>query len=73
MESTGEITTSVLTLFKACAAFLVTAVGILFCTDDDEAKTAPIRNGSDRFGEHNFRTDRLHASSDADEWYEEDP
>jgi len=67
-----KITTSVLSVFKASAAFLVTAVGILFSAVDDESEDRPLGNGSDRFGEHNFRTGSLDSGSDPDGWYEED-
>lgn len=67
-----KITTSVLSLFKACAAFLITAVGILFSANDDESEDRPLGNGSDRFGEHNFRTGNMDSGSDPDGWYEED-
>ena len=67
-----KITTNVLSVFKACAAFLVRAIGILFSADDDENEDRPLGNGSDQFGEHNFRTGRLDSGSDPDGWYEED-
>ena len=67
-----KITTSVLSLFKACAGFLITAVGILFSANDDESEDPPLGNGSDRFGEHNFRTGRMDSGTDPDGWYEED-
>jgi hypothetical protein len=63
--------TSVLTLFKASAAFLTTLAGFLFGADEDE-EDRPLTNGSDLFGEHNFRTGKLDSGSDPDGWYEED-
>ncbi len=59
-------------MLKAGAALFVTAVGILFIADDDESEDHPIGDGSDRFGEHNFRTGRMDSGTDPDGWYEED-
>lgn len=67
-----KITNSFLSVCKASATFLVTAVGILFSADGDESEDRPLGNGSDRFGEHNFRTGRLDSGADPDGWYEED-
>jgi len=59
-------------MLKASAALFVTAVGILFIADDDESEDRPLGDGSDRFGEHNFRTGRMDSGADPDGWYEED-
>ena len=59
-------------LVRASADLIVTAVGILFSADDDESEDRPLGNGSDRFGEHNFRTGRMDSGADPDGWYEED-
>jgi len=59
-------------LFKASATLLVTVVGILFGTDDDETEDRPLADGSDLFGEYNFRTGEMDSGSDPDGWYEED-
>lgn len=59
-------------MLKASAALFVTAVGILFIADDDENEDRPLGDGSDRFGEHNFRTGRMDSGADPDGWYEED-
>lgn len=67
-----KFTNSILSVCKASATFLVTAVGILFSADDDESEDRPLGDGSDRFGEHNFRTGRLDSGADPDGWYEED-
>lgn len=64
--------TRIANIYKASAALLVTAVGILFSADDDESEDRPLANGSDRFGEHNFRTGSMDSGSDPDGWYEED-
>ena len=59
-------------ILRGSAALLVTTVGILFSANDDESEDRPIRNGSDRFGEHNFRTGSMDSGDDPDGWYEED-
>ena len=59
-------------ILRASAALLATAVGILFSADDDESKDRSFVDGSDRFGEHNFRTGRMDPGNDPDGWYEED-
>ena len=59
-------------IVKASAALLVTAVGILFSADENESDDRPLGDGSDRFGEHNFRTGRMDSGADPDGWYEED-
>lgn len=67
-----NIATSFLKLLKATVAFSVTAIGILFSTDHDDGDERALSQGSDLFGEQNFRTGRLDAGSDPDGWYEED-
>ena len=59
-------------ILRASGALLVTAVGILFSADDDESEDRPVGDGSDQFGEHNFRTGRMDSGADPDGWYEED-
>jgi len=65
-----NIATSFLNLLKASAAFLVTSVGFLFSANDGDDRT--LSEGSDLFGEHNFRTGNMDSGSDPDGWYEED-
>lgn len=67
-----NIATSLLNVLKAIAAFLVIAIGFLFRADDDGDDERSISDGSDLFGEHNFRSGNLDAGSDPDGWYEED-
>ena len=64
--------TRIFTVLKGSVALLLTAVGILFSSDDDESDDRPFGEGSDRFGEHNFRTGRMDSGADPDGWYEED-
>ncbi len=64
--------TRIVNVFKATTALFITAVGILFSADDDESKDRPLGNGSDRFGEHNFRTGNMDSGADPNGWYEED-
>ena len=59
-------------ILKGSVALLLTAVGILFSGDDDESEDRPLGEGSDRFGEHNFRTGHMDSGADPDGWYEED-
>ena len=67
-----NIATSVLSLLKASATLFVTFVGFLFGADDNESEDRPLANGSDLFGDHNFRTGNMDAGADPDGWYEED-
>jgi hypothetical protein len=46
----------ILSLIKAGGVFLATLVGVLASTDKPEANDRPQGDGSDLFGEHNFRT-----------------
>ena len=64
--------TRLVAAFKGSIALLLTAVGILFSADGDESEDCPLGEGSDRFGEHNFRTGRMDSGTDQDGWYEED-
>lgn len=64
--------TRIVHILRASAALLVTAVGILFSADDNESEDRPLGEGSDRFGDHNFRTGRMDSGADPDGWYEED-
>ena len=64
--------TSIANILKASAALLVTAVGFLFSVEDDEREDRPLADGSDLFGEKNFRTGNMDSGADPDGWYEED-
>lgn len=64
--------TRIAKILKASATLLVTVVGILFGTDDDETEDRPLADGSDLFGEYNFRTGEMDSGGDPDGWYEED-
>lgn len=66
-----NITTPIFNLLRAISTFLAMVVGFLFDTDD-EIENRPLENGSDFFGEHNFRTGRMDSGTDPDGWYEED-
>lgn len=57
---------------KAGGVFLGTTVGVLASTDDSETSDRPQGDGSDIFGEHNFRTRRADSGADPDGWYEDD-
>ena len=64
--------TRIFAVLKGSIALFLTAVGILFSADDDEGDDRPLGEGSDRFGEHNFRSGRMDSGTDPDGWYEED-
>ena len=65
--------TRIAKVLKASVALLVTVVGIIFGTDDDdETEDRPLVDGSDLFGEYNFRTGEMDSGGDPDGWYEED-
>ena len=67
-----NIASTFIHLLKAIIAFFATAIGILFSTDHDDDDERALSEGSDLFGEQNFRTGRLDSGSDSDGWYEED-
>ena len=67
-----NIATSVFSLFKASATLFLTFVSFLFGAEDKDGEDHPMANGSDLFGDHNFRTGNLDAGSDPNGWYEED-
>jgi len=52
--------------------FLRTILGFLLTPDDTDSDDRPQGEGSDLFGEHNFRTGRADSGTDPDGWYEED-
>jgi hypothetical protein len=62
----------IFSFIKGCGAFLLSILGILASSHDDESEDCPIGNGSDRFGEHNFRTGNMDSGADPYGWYEED-
>ena len=64
--------TRIINILKRSATLRLTAMGILFSADDDESEDRPLGDGSDRFGEHNFRTGSMDSGADPDGWYEED-
>lgn len=64
--------TRIFSVLQGSIAMLLTAVGILFSADDDESDDRPLGEGSDRFGEHNFRSGRMDSGTDPDGWYEDD-
>lgn len=65
----------VLRTLKAGLGLLVGALALLFQSgESDEMDTdeRPLSEGSELFGEYNFRTGKLDAGTDPDGWYEED-
>ncbi len=65
-------TARIANILKASASLLISTIGILFSADDDESEDRPLGNGTDRFGEHNFRTGNMDSGADPNGWYEED-
>ena len=64
--------TRILTYLKRGSVLLGTILGVLASTDKSYGSDRPQGDGSDLFGEHNFRTSRADSGSDPDGWYEDD-
>ena len=62
----------IFSFLKAAGVFLGTIVGVLASSDNSETSDRPQGDGSDIFGEHNFRTGRADSGSDPDGCYEDD-
>jgi len=61
-----------LSIAKAVAVFFGWCVGLLVSAAKPETSDRPQGDGSDLFGEHNFRTGRADSGADPDGWYEDD-
>ena len=72
MEPANEYRQPFYTFLKAIIAFFATGISILFSSDHGYSDERVLSEGSDLFGEQNFRTGRLDAVSDPDGWYEKD-
>lgn len=62
----------ILSLIKAIGIFFGAIRGVLASTDEPETSDRPQGDGSDLFGEHNFRTGKTDSGADPDGWYEDD-
>ena len=62
----------ILSFLKAGGVFLGTIVGVPASSDKSEANDRPLGDGSDFFGDYNFRTGRTDSGADPDGWYEDD-
>lgn len=62
----------ILPFIKAGGVLLGTIVGVLASADDSETSDRPQGDGSNLFGEHNFRTGQADSGADPDGWYEDD-
>lgn len=62
----------ILLFIKAGGVFLGMIVSMLASADDTETSDRPQGDGSDLFGDYNFRTGRFDAGTDPNGWYEED-
>ncbi len=51
---------------------MATVIGMLASADKPETSDRPQGDGSDLFGEHNFRTGQADSGADPDGWYEDD-
>ena len=65
-------TNRIFSFMKASSALLGTVLGILFIFDDEDTDDKAQGDGSNLFGEHNFRTGQADSGTDPDGWYEED-
>lgn len=59
-------------ILKASAVLSVNAVALLFANAEEKTEERPLSEGSELFGEYNFRTEKLDAGTDPYGWYEED-
>ncbi len=67
-----DLIKSILSFVKAGGILLGTIVGVLASADEPETNDRPQGDGSDMFGDYNFRTGRFDAGTDPNGWYEED-
>ena len=65
-------TTKFFAFIKACGAFPGTILGILITPDDTDSDDRSQGEGSNLFGEYNFRSGKTDSGTDPDGWYEED-
>ena len=65
-------TKRILLLIKASSIYVGTIVAMLASTDKSESVDRPLGDGSDLFGEYNFRTEQADSGADPDGWYEDD-
>lgn len=59
-------------IIKASAIFFGWFFSILVSAVKPEASDRPLSDGSDMFGDYNFRTGKFDAGNDPDGWYEDD-
>lgn len=62
----------IFSFIKAGGSILGTILGLLASTAKSETSDRPQGDGSDLFGEHNFRTERPDSGTDPDGRYEDD-
>lgn len=62
----------ILSFIKASGVFFGTIAGVLASSDEPKSSDRPQGDGSDLFGEHNFRTGQADSGMDPDGWYEDD-
>lgn len=62
----------ILSFIKSGVTLLASIMGVLASTDEPETSDRPQGDGSDMFGDYNFRTGRFDAGTDPNGWYEED-
>lgn len=62
----------IFTAAKTGLVFVGQIVGLLVSSIKPETNDRPQGDGSDMFGDYNFRTGRFDAGTDPNGWYEED-
>ncbi len=67
-----DIRKSTLSAVKAITIFFGWCMEVLISDAEPETSDRPQGDGSDRFGDYNFRTGRFDAGTDPNGWYEED-
>lgn len=65
----GKLIFSVL---KTSLVFVEKIIVLLISSIKSEPSNRPLGDGSDMFGDYNFRTGRFDAGTDPNGWYEED-
>jgi len=67
-----DTTKRIFSIVKASGAFLGTILVTLVAPNDTDSNDRSQGDGSNLFGEHNFRTGQPDSGADPDGWYEED-
>ncbi|MCB1880518.1 MAG: hypothetical protein KDI54_10745 [Gammaproteobacteria bacterium] len=68
----SKLTTRTGRMMVAIAKWIGSVVGLLFYQSVSDSRNRAEHEGSELFGEYNFRTGELDAGTDPYGWYEED-